>query len=196
MFFSQALPLSLCIWLSKASAPFLTHGRTTSGRTSTSSVACRSFLGRGLLLPPESPSDSRVFSEPSAYRSVSDYVGGLHGGKYTFDTTIYGVTSVNYDKSVMFGNVIEESSQASIVADIPIDMAQQKPKWSSRRIPLSASTTLPIVSVASDSDSFCESTATIVNEELSWEPFFATIEHAEPIGRPRRVRMAYKNRLN
>lgn len=34
-------------------------------------------------------------------RSVSDYMGGHHAGKFDFDSRISGVTALNYEKSAL-----------------------------------------------------------------------------------------------
>eukprot|EP00977_Amphora_coffeiformis_P007483 scaffold1640_cov161-Amphora_coffeaeformis.AAC.6 len=34
---------------------------------------------------------------PVEYKSVSDYMGGWHAGKFDFDTRICGVTALNYE---------------------------------------------------------------------------------------------------
>ena len=39
-------------------------------------------------------------------RSVSDYMGGVHAGKYDFSAGLSGVTSFAYEKSVVFDDVV------------------------------------------------------------------------------------------
>ena len=115
---------------------------------------------------------SAVFSSSEAepeYRSISDYVGGLHGGKYEFDDRILGVTALNYEKSVVFGNTIREDPTRTLA---PLDDEESRtiPKWARRPVDLS----MPIGIVDESGNSLVR----IVNEEISWEPFYATLEDA------------------
>ena len=42
-------------------------------------------------------------------RSVSDYMGGVHAGKYDFSAGLSGVTSFAYEKSVVFDDVAAQT---------------------------------------------------------------------------------------
>lgn len=107
----------------------------------------------------------KMADDSEEYRSISDYVGGLHGGKYEFDTRIMGVTALNYEKSRIFGNVAGNKFSKQMVAPA-LDDDQKIPQWASRKVNLQS---IDEVSIPG--------TVSITNEEISWEPFFATIEN-------------------
>lgn len=106
------------------------------------------------------------------YRSISDYVGGLHAGKYDFDTRISGVTSLNYEKSQVFDDATrsKQKGQRSILA--PYEESEHFPAWATRKL----NKYHPMGTIHFNSD-VSQASVTIGNEELSWEPFFAAIEY-------------------
>ena len=106
------------------------------------------------------------------YRSISDYVGGLHAGKYDFDTRISGVTSLNYEKSHVFDDATRSKQKGirSILA--PYEEGQHFPAWATRKI----NKNLLMGTIHFNSD-VSQTSVTIKNEDLSWEPFFAAIEY-------------------
>ena len=123
------------------------------------------------------------------YRSISDYMGGHHAGKFDFDTTIYGVTSLNYEKSIVFDDVASRLQASSMkVAPINDDDVNDEsssnlpPKWASRPIKISSSqdslSAKAIVLLASDQH---HQSVIITNDERSWEPFYASIECLPPL---------------
>jgi len=93
-------------------------------------------------------------------RSISDYVGGVHGGKYCFGNEI------NYETSYIRSS--NDNEQQKILAPIPIE--ENNPKWATRPIPLNDF----YDTVINMNDK--ESTISIQNEEISWEPFYVTFE--------------------
>jgi len=92
-------------------------------------------------------------------KSVSDYVGGLHGGKYEFDTRLAGVTALNYEKSVIFDDILSGSDRK--VAPAP----EETPSWSTRHVSLEGELEKAALGTA----------VTIVNEEPTWEPIYAEV---------------------
>jgi len=118
----------------------------------------------------QSPNDHQTSNNEHhdvEYRPISDFVGGVHGGKYEFDPRLSGITSLNYEKSVVFGDVTSEVARNSRVAPAP---DKEKPKWAFRPI---------------DSQAHCIgdiklengfASVVLTNEELSWEPFYAMLE--------------------
>jgi len=106
-------------------------------------------------------------SQEVEYRSISDYVGGLHGGKYEFDPRLSGITSLNYEKSVVFGDVTPKNVNVA-VAPAP---DETPPKWASRPVDYQAQLVQDI-RLAEDG---CASVV-LVNAKLSWEPFYASLE--------------------
>lgn len=162
------------------------------------------------------------------YRSVSDYMGGWHAGEFDFDTRISGVTSLNYEKSIINFDGYESNNynynenqkymyKGNHLAMIPNDTtgttmfendgtssttqdnttsstrSTMKPKWAYRSVAEQLET-MAIISSTVDgkkqnnnhslildltnppTKSSFSGTVQIVNEELSWEPFYVTIE--------------------
>lgn len=108
------------------------------------------------------------------YRPISDYVGGVHGGKYEFDPRLSGITSLNYEKSVLFGDVTtaDAAGSATNVAPAPnFDDETSPPRWISRPVDYS-NRVVNVLRLENDR----AATVTIFNEELSWEPFYASLE--------------------
>lgn len=104
------------------------------------------------------------------YRSVSDYVGGLHGGKYVFDPRISGVTAINYEKSVLFGDVIDSSSNMILAAPAGDGTL---PDWAQRSVDYESQVKGEVHLATGDAQQ-----VQLMNEELSWEPFYVMIETA------------------
>lgn len=144
-------------------------------------------------LPSSSPSSvTKQEYQEEYYRSVSDYMGGWHAGKYDFDTRISGVTALNYEKSVVFddGSQTHSKSRNNIrggargkvaVAELDDDLQKNRPKWSSRKLSwktdgrggmdyCNANVNLQL------KKNMVEAHMVVQNEERTWEPFFATIE--------------------
>lgn len=123
--------------------------------------------------------DEKQGNEETEYKSVSDYMGGWHAGKFDFDTRICGVTALNYEKSVIF----QDNTAASLGPRIaPLESSQENnsnqspPQWSRRPVDyrnLSQSK----IHHCNASPSSQGSVAQVYNEEISWEPFSATIEN-------------------
>lgn len=80
-------------------------------------------------------------------------------GKFDFDTRISGVTSLNYEKSVVFGDQVQRGSRRRLAPP-----PETVPAWANR--PLDTSGYHSIV----------DGGAVISNEEPSWEPFWAQVE--------------------
>ena len=117
------------------------------------------------------------------YRSISDYMGGHHAGKFDFDTRICGVTALNYEKSVVFGNVIgDPKKNKKMLAPLNDDDNdddddddggnESKPIWASRPVILESCKDL---SLKQNVVGEFEGTVMIQNEELSWEPFYVEL---------------------
>lgn len=99
----------------------------------------------------------------SEKRSVSDYMGGHHAGKYDFDSRISGVTALNYEKSVVF-----DDAQTTPALD-PLPNTQEVPSWAFRKVSVeSTENTIRLGGQVS-----------IKNEELTWEPFYAAIGRSD-----------------
>ena len=120
------------------------------------------------------------------YRSVSDYMGGHHAGKFDFDTTIYGVTSLNYEKSLVFDDVASnlKESSASMLKIAPIhdgdelDTSSQSnlPKWATRPMKIPSSQDVRSAKSIMLGRGGHHQSVVITNDERSWEPFYASIE--------------------
>jgi hypothetical protein len=106
------------------------------------------------------------------YRSISDYVGGLHGGKYEFDTRISGVTSLNYEKSHVFDDTTRSSQKGLRSVLAPYEDGEHVPSWATRQIQKNH----PILRTIDLNSDVPQTMVTIKNDELTWEPFFAAIE--------------------
>mmetsp|Transcript_75955 Transcript_75955/g.152607 ORF Transcript_75955/g.152607 Transcript_75955/m.152607 type:complete len:212 (-) Transcript_75955:83-718(-) len=125
----------------------------------------------GLFLPSLQFDSDRLVLRADK-RSISDYMGGVHAGKYDFDPRLTGVTSFNYDKSVVF-EVDANSGKRAILAKIESDDA---PFWASRSIDALAVVQGSLNLLTAGSDVAAENLAALKNEEISWEPFYARIE--------------------
>jgi len=118
------------------------------------------FVGNtGFLCPLRS---TRLFSGDEK-RSVSDYMGGHHAGKFDFDSRISGVTALNYEKSVVFDDTETTPALA------PLPNTAEIPSWASRKVSLEA--TENVIRLGEQ--------VLIQNEELTWEPFYAAIHIAD-----------------
>ena len=117
--------------------------------------------------------DPEQHLERVEYRPISDYVGGLHGGKYEFDPRLSGITSLNYEKSVIFGDITAAGAAGSAAKVAPTANLDEDtpPSWTSRPVDYSNR----VVNVLRLEQGRAQ-TATILNEELSWEPFYASVE--------------------
>mmetsp|Transcript_5072 Transcript_5072/g.10698 ORF Transcript_5072/g.10698 Transcript_5072/m.10698 type:complete len:244 (-) Transcript_5072:311-1042(-) len=101
-------------------------------------------------------------------KSISDYMGGHHAGKFDFDPRISGVTALNYEKSIIFEKPVKAGP---ILAPAGDDGDQ--PSWASRTLDVNQATAL--------SNNICleqgiEAVVTVKNEERSWESFYASVE--------------------
>ena len=135
--------------------------------------------------------DSDQEQQNHPYRSISDYMGGHHAGKFDFDTTIYGVTSLNYEKSIVFDDVASRLQASSMnVAPINDDVNDEvgfessqsnlPPKWAMRPIKIPSSQhSLSAKAIVLASGQHHQSVI-ITNDERSWEPFYASIESLPP----------------
>lgn len=102
-------------------------------------------------------------------RSVSDYMGGHHAGKYDFDTRISGVTALNYEKSVIFNDM---ETAGPILAEIESGDGEL-PSWATRTVELmSAADANESIHIGEDGG-----IVTIANEENTWESFYASVEN-------------------
>jgi hypothetical protein len=65
-------------------------------------------------------------------------MGGWHAGKFDFDSGISGVTALNYEKAVVFGNPISETTGKKLA---PLEDAYKEnlPRWATRSIDYRAS---------------------------------------------------------
>jgi len=118
-------------------------------------------------------------------RSVSDYMGGHHAGKFDFDPRLSGVTSINYEKSLVFDDVIANDRRRVLapVSNTDGSISDDIPKWSTRKIDLEKSASMreeidwkaTQKAEAMDEDS-CFISMILKNDEISWEPFYVTIE--------------------
>ena len=117
--------------------------------------------------------DPEQHVERVEYRPISDYVGGLHGGKYEFDPRLSGITSLNYEKSVIFGDITAAGAAGSAAKVAPTANLDEDtpPSWTSRPVDYSNR----VVNVLRLEQGRAQ-TVTILNEELSWEPFYASVE--------------------
>jgi hypothetical protein len=85
-----------------------------------------------------------------------------------------GITSLNYAKSVLFGDVTTAGAAGSAanVAPAPnLDEETRLPSWISRPVDYS-NRVVDVLRLEKDR----APTVTIFNEELSWEPFYASVE--------------------
>uniref|UniRef100_A0A7S1VGM1 Uncharacterized protein n=1 Tax=Grammatophora oceanica TaxID=210454 RepID=A0A7S1VGM1_9STRA len=111
------------------------------------------------------------------YRPISDYMGGHHAGKFDFDPRLSGVTSLNYEKSKVFGDAVA-GRKKKCVAQLE-DEGDELPSWATRSVQHKSS---PASSATKDDTNEIHlkgtgtAEATITNKELSWEPFFARVE--------------------
>lgn len=110
--------------------------------------------------------NSQLYSDR---RSVGDYMGGVHAGKYEFDTRISGVTSFNYEKSIIFDRIAGPARK--ILAKID---AAVIPPWASRPVDLGAKVQ-GIINLKGKKE---DCMATIRNDEISWEQFYARVEYS------------------
>jgi hypothetical protein len=102
-------------------------------------------------------------------------MGGWHAGKFDFDTRIGGITALNYEKSVVFDNAIDKPPKTQVA---PLDDdATSTPRWATRPIQYDPASTLSLSNIGETSS--LEAKVRVVNEELSWEPFYATIETSD-----------------
>jgi hypothetical protein len=108
------------------------------------------------------------------YRSINDYMGGWHAGKFDFDTRIGGVTALNYEKSVVFDGDIDKSKPGTQLAALEDDTSI--PKWASRPIKYELAPKFLLARQQDDGSLLQQERVCVVNEEVSWEPFYATIE--------------------
>lgn len=120
-------------------------------------------------------------NQEQEYRSISDYMGGWHAGKFDFDTRICGVTALNYEKSVVFGNAVQRKSNsvvAPLFKDENTNTPPTLPKWATRVVDCQSTmiSTLRLTMKELNSSPSSSEDMVITNEELSWEPFYATIE--------------------
>ena len=90
----------------------------------------------------------------------------VSAGKFDFDTRLGGVTSLNYEKLVIFGDMAIRSASKRILAEAPDEV----PAWVYRVIDYHRA-------ACRDRLQSCEG-ATVTNEEVSWEPFWARVETA------------------
>lgn len=111
-------------------------------------------------------------------RSVGDYVGGIHGGKYQFDTWYSGTTNVNVPPWVDSGTTRGSGSSRKILAKVA-DSAI--PSWATRVVDVESPAALRgTISLGEHNVGVSQGVAvTIKNDEISWEPFFATFEILE-----------------
>ena len=124
--------------------------------------------------PKDGTGDNSDITEepPVEYRTISDYMGGHHAGKFDFDPRICGVTALNYEKSIVFDDAT--SSQATNLL-APLEDLEARPKWSLRPVDVTATQgTVRVLEAGAGDD---DNTSVLVkNAEISWEPFYATVE--------------------
>uniref|UniRef100_A0A7S4UN97 NADH:ubiquinone oxidoreductase intermediate-associated protein 30 domain-containing protein n=1 Tax=Ditylum brightwellii TaxID=49249 RepID=A0A7S4UN97_9STRA len=118
---------------------------------------------------------------PNRRRSVSDYMGGHHAGKFDFDTRISGVTSLNYEKSLIFDDLAGSDGSDGIKILASIEDHDSDPKWATRNVFGSSgdSSTVLIEGTINlaENDAVNSGVGVMVkNDEISWEPFYVTIE--------------------
>lgn len=100
------------------------------------------------------------------YKSVSDYMGGWHAGKFDFDSRICGVTALNYEKSVVFGDASNPPAIHSQLAPLHDSNVQEDgslPAWSHRPVSCSALSQGNVVITTDDTP---KSAAQVSNQEL------------------------------
>ena len=148
-----------------------------------------SFAG-AFVVPPRSRAPSRCSTTTSCFvvvdngssdndqrRSVSDYMGGHHAGKFDFDTRICGVTALNYEKSVIVFDQEESYAQQqpnnknNRVAPPPDEL----PSWAAKMETALDADSMVVQGDVSSSSTFGQE-VTIRNEELTWEPFYARVQ--------------------
>jgi hypothetical protein len=136
------------------------------------------------LQPQNGKDEDELQQQPQEYRPISDYVGGLHGGKYVFDERIGGITALNYETSILvfdFPNNDNENDDDDAfstrskqkIAPPPEGVTDQPPLWASRKLGPEAylgAARLPRF------DEQGNAVVQVVNEEMSWEPFWACVE--------------------
>ena len=113
-------------------------------------------------------------------RSVGDYMGGVHAGKYEFDSRFTGVTSINYEKSIVAGDMA--TGVRRILAKL--DNADVKPVWAERDVDLEMENAFQgtIDGNSIGVDAVNGFGVILRNDEISWEPFytqFLTIDGKE-----------------
>ena len=105
-------------------------------------------------------------------------MGGVHAGKYNFDTRISGVTSLNYENSVIFGD-LASGGRKRILAPL----ARKTPhKWASRQIDVEAAMQGVLLLRGSGVGPAEGVSVVIENSERTWEPFYAALEPAAEHG--------------
>ena len=115
-------------------------------------------------------------------RTIGDYMGGTHAGKYEFDSRYSGVTSFNYEKSKIFDDNAGQPG-TKFLAKVP---DSEPPSWSFRTIDLESSGSLKgIIQLTPTCIGAAKGVGvTVQNDEISWEPFYATIEVSGQLDSP------------
>lgn len=97
--------------------------------------------------------------------------GGTHAGKYEFDSRFSGVTSFNYDSSVILGDRAGGGNR--ILAKVESDV---RPTWASRDVAVHGAPGLQgSIRVVVGEGLGGAAQVTVVNEEISWEPFYVSL---------------------
>ena len=139
-----------------------------------------------------SADDEDQMHSPPEYRSISDCMGGHHAGKFDFDSRLSGVTSLNYEKSIVFDDVTSVGKNEDVmgggyatdflVANIDDDDATgngSPPTWASRPIDLEGAAVATSSNTGEEirfSGVGSEARITVRNDEISWEPFYVSVE--------------------
>lgn len=136
-----------------------------------------------------SPKDTKDENN-KAYRSISDVVGGLHGGKYQFG----GPAQIPSYGADAFGGVGSMDSNTEDDLGYEDDQPMDLPNWALKMEPTDTlDGPLKVLSVPSNSNPMDGMTYfasfVIQNQERTWEPFFVKVFLREPDGTFINVRM-------
>ena len=132
-----------------------------------------------------------VGSEEGERRSVGDYMGGVHAGKYNFDSRLSGVTSLNYENSVMFDD-LAGGGRKRILAKVE---GAAPPSWAFRQVALAevaAASEQPTITLNGgqglERGPAAGVAVVLANDERTWEPFYTTLEEEFADGERRGLR--------
>ncbi len=108
---------------------------------------------------------SKECSEDTPYRSIGELVGGLHGGKYHFESVDGGGSEYTLSGPTTNDGCDDTSREQ-----------EELPKWALRMKPNEGTSTLEVPSNSNRKNGMIRSASvTIVNDERTWEQFHAKI---------------------